>query len=104
MAAAISLNVNQRGYLGVFVKAEAGVRLKGVDGVAVEEVAVGVERGGGVEVMQGHVWLDSARAAAGEQGVVEGNALWVGLAHAAIGKDAAPGDRHADAVHAEALA
>ncbi len=37
------------GHLGVFVEAEAGVRLKGVDGVAVEEVAVGIKGGGGVE-------------------------------------------------------
>ena len=92
------------GHLGVFVKAEAGIRLKGVDGVAVEEVAIGVDRGGGVEVVQGHVWLDSVGAAAGEKVVVEGDALGVGLTHAAIGKDAAPGDRHADAVHPKALA
>ena len=55
-------------------------------------------------MVQGHVWLDSVGAAAGEKVVVEGDALSVGLAHAAIGKDAAPGDRHADAVHAKALA
>ena len=77
--------------LGELLKAIACVGLEGVDGGGVEEVAVGIEGGGGVEVMEGHVGLDAVGSAAGEEIVVELHALFVDRAHAAIGKDAAPG-------------
>jgi len=89
--------------VGVLLKAEGGKVHKGVDGLAVEEVALLKEGKRRVEVMQRDKRLNVVLVALGEEIVVELHALGVNFA-GAVGEDAAPSDGDADAVDAEALA
>ena len=89
--------------VGVLLKAEGGKVHKGVDGLAVEEVALLKEGQRRIEVMQRDKRLDVVLVALGEKVVVELDALGVDLA-GAVGEDAAPSDGEADAVDAEFLA
>ena len=89
--------------VGVLLKAEGGKVHKGVDGLAVEEVALLKEGKRRVKVMQRDKRLNVMLVAFGEKVVIELNALGVDLA-GAVGKDAAPGDGEANAVDAELLA
>ena len=89
--------------VGVLLKAEGGKVHKGVDGLAVEEVALLKEGQRRIEVMQRDKRLDVVLVALGEKVVVELDALGVDLA-GAVGEDAAPGDGEADAVDAKLLA
>ena len=89
--------------VGVLLKAEGGKVHKGIDGLAVEEVALLKEGQRRVEVMQRDKGLNVVLVALGKEVVVELDALGVDLA-GAIGEDAAPGDGEANAVDAELLA
>ena len=89
--------------VGVLLKAEGGKVHKGVDGFAVEEVALLKEGERRIEVVQRDERLDVVLVALGEEVVVELHALGVDLA-GAVGEDAAPGDGEANAVDAELLA
>ena len=89
--------------VGVLLKAEGGKVHKGVDGLAVEEVALLKEGERRIEVVQRDERLDVMLVALGEEIVVELHALGVDLA-GAVGEDTAPGDGEADAVDAELLA
>ena len=89
--------------VGVLLKAEGGKVHKGVDGLAVEEVALLKEGQRRVKVMQRDERLNMVLMAFGEEVVVELDALGVDLA-GAVGEDAAPGDGEADAVDAKLLA
>ena len=89
--------------VGVLLKAEGGKVHKGVDGLAVEEVALLKEGKRRVKVMQRDKRLNVVLMALGEEVVVELHALGVDLA-GAVGEDAAPGDGEANAVDAELLA
>ena len=92
------------GYLvGVLLKAEGGKVHKGVDGLAVEEVALLKEGQRRVKVMQRDKRFNVVLVALGEEIVVELDTLGVDFA-GAVGEDAAPGDGEADAVDAELLA
>ena len=78
--------------LRVLAEAELSIADKRIDGVTVEPISL-VEKGcGRVEVMQGHVGLDTVAFAAGEELVVMGDALGDGLSIVAVGEDAGPGD------------
>ena len=87
----------------VLLKAELGELHKGVDGLAIEEVALLEERERRVEVVQRHIGLNMALVALGKEVVVELHALGV-HAPCALGKDTAPRDGEADAVDVELLA
>ena len=89
--------------VGVLLKAEGGKVHKGVDGLAVEEVALLKEGKRRVKVMQRDERLNVVLVALGEEIVVELDALGVNLT-GAVGEDAAPGDGEANAVDAELLA
>ena len=89
--------------VGVLLKAEGGKVHKGVDGLAVEEVALLKEGKRRVKVMQRDERLNVVLVALGEEIVVELDALGVDFA-GAVGEDAAPGDGEANAVDAELLA
>ena len=89
--------------VGVLLKAEGGKVHKGVDGLAVEEVALLKEGQRRIEVMQRDKRLNVVLVALGEEVVVELDALGVNLA-GTIGEDAAPGDGEANAVDAKLLA
>ena len=89
--------------LGVLLKAEGGKVHKGVDGLAVEEVALLKEGERRIEVVQRDERLDVVLVALGKQVVVELHTLGVDLA-GAVGEDAAPGDGETDAVDAELFA
>ena len=89
--------------VGVLLKAEGGKVHKGIDGLAVEEVALLKEGKRRIEVMQRDKRLNVVLVALGEEIVVELDALGVDLADA-VGEDAAPGDGEANAVDAELLA
>ena len=89
--------------VGVLLKAEGGKVHKGVDGLAVEEVALLKEGKRRVKVMQRDKRLNVVLVALGEEIVVELDALGVDLA-GAVGEDAAPGNGEANAVDAELLA
>ena len=89
--------------VGILLKTEGGKVHKGVDGLAVEEVALLKEGQRRVEVMQRDKRLNVVLVALGEEIVVELDALGVDFA-GAVGEDAAPGDGEADAVDAEFLA
>ena len=89
--------------VGVLLKAEGGKVHKGVDGLAVEEVALLKEGERRIEVVQRDERLDVMLVALGEEVVVELHALGVDLA-GAVGEDTAPGDGETDAVDAELLA
>ena len=92
------------GYLvGVLLKAEGGKVHKGVDGLAVEEVALLKEGQRRVKVMQRDKRLNVVLVALGEEIVVELDTLGVDLA-GAVGEDATPGDGEADAVDTKLLA
>ena len=92
------------GYLvGVLLKAEGGKVHKGVDGLAVEEVALLKEGKRRIEVMQRDKRLNVVLVALGEEVVVELDTLGVDFA-GTVGEDAAPGDGEADAVDTELLA
>ncbi len=92
------------GYLvGVLLKAKGGKVHKGVDGLAVEEVALLKEGERRIEVVQRDERLNVVLVALGKQVVVELDALGVNLA-GAVGEDAAPGNGEADAVDAKLLA
>ena len=92
------------GYLvGVLLKAEGGKVHKGVDGLAVEEVALLKEGQRRVKVMQRDKRLNVVLMALGKEIVVELDALGVNFA-GSFGEDAAPGDGEANAVDAELLA
>ena len=92
------------GYLvGVLLKAEGGKVHKGIDGLAVEEVALLKESQRRVKVVQRDERLNVVLVALGEEIVVELDTLGVDLA-GAVGEDAAPGDREANAVDAKLLA
>ena len=87
---------------GVFLKAKARVFNKRVDGVAIEEFPSFKKRERSVKVMKRHKGLYAMGMASGEQVVVELHALGVHLS-GALGEDARPGNRDANAVDAEAL-
>ena len=89
--------------VGVLLKAEGGKVHKGVDGLAVEEVALLKEGKRRIEVMQRDKRLNVVLVALGEEIVVELDALGVDFA-GAVGEDAAPGDGETNAVDAELLA
>ena len=89
--------------VGVLLKAEGGKVHKGVDGLAVEEVALLKEGQRRIKVMQRDKRLNVVLVALGEEIVIELDALGVNLT-GAVGKDAAPGDGEANAVDAELLA
>ena len=89
--------------VGVLLKAEGGKVHKGVDGLAVEEVALLKEGKRRIEVMQRDKRLNVMFVALGEKVVVELHALGVDLT-GAVGEDAAPGNGEADAVDAKLLA
>ena len=89
--------------VGVLLKAEGGKVHKGVDGLAVEEVALLKEGERRIEVVQRDERLDVMLVALGEEVVVELHALGVDLA-GAVGEDTAPGDGEANAIDAELLA
>ena len=89
--------------VGVLLKAEGGKVHKGVDGLAVEEVALLKEGQRRVKVMQRDKRLNVVLMALGEEVVIELHALGVNLT-GTVGEDAAPGDREANAVDAELLA
>lgn len=72
--------------LAELAEAELGIAHIGVDGLAVEPVALVEQGGGGVKVMQGHIGLDAILFAAGEQLVVVLNALGEGSASSPLGK------------------
>ena len=89
--------------VGVLLKAEGGKVHKGVDGLAVEEVALLKERKRRVKVMQRDERLNMVLMALGEEIVVELDALGVDFA-GTVGEDAAPGDGEANAVDAKLFA
>ena len=89
--------------VGVLLKAEGGKVHKGVDGLAVEEVALLKEGQRRIEVMQRDKRLNVVLVALGEEVVVELDTLGVDFA-GTVGEDAAPGDGEADAVDTELLA
>ena len=89
--------------VSVFLKAEGGKVHKGVDGLAIEEVALLKEGQRRVKVMQRDKRLNVVLVALGKEIVVELHALGVYLA-STLGEDTAPGDGEADAVDAELLA
>ena len=89
--------------VGVLLKAEGGKVHKGIDGLAVEEVALLKEGQRRIEVMQRDKRLNVVLVALGEEIVIELHTLGVDFA-GAVGEDAAPGDGEANAVDAELLA
>ena len=89
--------------VGVLLKAEGGKVHKGIDGLAVEEVALLEEGKRRVKVMQRDKRLNMVLMALGEEIVVELDALGVDFA-GPVGKDAAPGNGETDAVDAKLLA
>ena len=89
--------------VGVLLKAEGGKVHKGVDGLAVEEIALLKEGQRRVKVMQRDKRLNMVLMAFGEEVVVELDTLGVDFA-GTVGEDAAPGDGEADAVDTELLA
>ena len=89
--------------VGVLLKAEGGKVHKGVDGLAVEEVALLKEGKRRVKVMQRDKRLNVMLVTFGEKVVIELDALGVNLT-GAVGEDAAPGNGEADAVDAKLLA
>ena len=89
--------------VGVLLKAEGGKVHKGIDGLAVEEVALLKEGKRRVKVMQRDERLNMVLMALGEEIVVELDALGVDFA-GAVGEDAAPGNGEANAVDTELLA
>ena len=89
--------------VGVLLKAEGGKVHKGVDGLAVEEVALLKEGERRIKVMQRDKRLNMVLVALGEEVVVELDTLGVDLA-GAVGEDTAPGNGETDAVDAELLA
>ena len=89
--------------VGVLLKAEGGKVHKGVDGLAVEEIALLKEGQRRVKVMQRDERLNVVLMALGEEIVIELDTLGVDFA-GTVGKDAAPGDGEANAVDAELLA
>ena len=89
--------------VGVLLKAEGGKVHKGVDGLAVEKVALLKEGQRCVKVMQRDKRLNVVFVALGEEIVVELYTFGVDFA-GTVGKDAAPRDGEANAVDAEFLA
>ena len=89
--------------VGVLLKAEGGKVHKGIDGLAVEEVALLKEGQRRVKVMQRDKRLNVVLVALGEKIVVELDTLGVNLTDT-VGEDAAPGDGEANAVDAKLLA
>lgn len=89
--------------VGVLLKAEGGKVHKGIDGLAVEEVALLKEGQRRVKVMQRDKRLNVVLVALGEKIVVELDTLGVDFA-GTVGEDAAPGDGEANAVDAKLLA
>ena len=89
--------------VGVLLKAEGGKVHKGVDGLAVEEVALLKEGQRRVKVMQRDKRLNVVLVALGEEVVIELHALGVDFA-GTVGEDTAPGDGEANAVDAKLLA
>ena len=89
--------------VGVLLKAEGGKVHKGIDGLAVEEVALLKEGKRRIEVMQRDKRLNVVLVAFGEEIVIELDTFGVDFA-GTVGEDAAPGDREANAVDAKLLA